>query len=75
MNTKTLIDRLSQLDPGAEVVLVMQLSGPHPNGERDLDDEDCEHELACDLQPEGSDIIVAKIDGHPAWLVIRPDGE
>ena len=70
MNAKTLISLLAQLDPLADVLIVMQVE-PAP-GERDLDDSDCEHELACEPSAEASDLIVAGVEGHPAWLVARP---
>jgi hypothetical protein len=74
MTAKDLIDLLSELDPGAEVVLVMQPEGSLARSEngRDLDGCDCEHALACDILAEESDVILAELDGHPAWLVVRP---
>jgi len=70
MNAKTLISLLAQIDPLADVLIVMQ-RGPAP-GARDLDDSDCDHELACEPSAEDSDLIVAGVEGHPAWLVVRP---
>jgi len=74
MNAKAMIAILRKLNPDDEVLVTIQPNGPL-GSENGPDFDACEHELACEIVPEPTDVVVAKLDGQPAWLVARRNDE
>jgi len=70
MNAKTMIAILRKLNADDEVLVMMQPNGPL-GSESGPDFDACEEELACEIDPEPTDLVLAKLDGQPAWLVGR----
>ena len=70
MNAKTMIAILRKLKADDEVLVMMQPNGPL-GSESGPDFDACEDELACEIDPEPTDLVLAKLDGQPAWLVAR----
>ena len=70
MNAKTMIAVLRKMNADDEVLVMVQPNWPL--GSHDGPDFDaCERELACEIVPEPTDLVLAKLDGQPAWLVAR----
>jgi len=63
---------LSKLAPQTEVLVIMQPDGPGPMPDGP-DFDGCRHELACEMFCEDSDVVLAAVDGQPAWLVARAE--
>jgi hypothetical protein len=74
MNAKTMMAILRKLNADDEVLVIMQPDGPRGN-DSGPDFDACEHELACEIDPEPSDLVLAKLDGQPSWLVARRNDE
>jgi len=74
MKAKTMMGILRKLNADDEVLVIMQPDGPL-GSESGPDFDACEQELACEIDPEPSDLVLAKLDGQPAWLVARRNDE